>query len=763
MVVNVEGVREAIVSILGAKELSKFTQAELEGLTENGFDSELRLKSATEADLEKAGLRPGSVRVLLAAGQPGRQQPAIPTPPAPAPPPVSGTASKPVLLRYGGKGLFVFTDASGNPLKERFYLDPDLQVTKALLHFLTLARNAFLESARQRPGIITGLVKTGKSFTLDMFLLALLHTYGMPATFEPGAMPPKEYAEGTPVWCTWHMNCVGFSRTNGLDGFLRELLDTMKRLASNLGFRQAAETVTGGSHKSQIYSLLDYLPKDRVHFMLVDEMQSLFLLERPMATPLAGRAPLDANAVADAKRFIKELITLSPPHVVWVFTGSAMGMIWASLAQAPVNGFDLITFSRSIPMSCTMSPEHMERARDLLSQRYPDMPHFEAYMEPQHPALMTYLVDDWANVYPKPPLVEWYDSLLESKVVPELIADLGAVLELMDAEHTPSARVQMGLFVNLFDPFVGVDVNQLHRFFRLLFKPYLRPLGDQGRVCVNSPLYNQMLQVIMDEKGTLLRNSIHVAPLNEFIKRGQTVRSFGELVWRARKESDPAQHSLVEEVLKSMAVAMEADGFQGQSGEAVATAFRSWDGFAKVLSSEHCSADAGRFKKADENAEQPMPLFKLLWWYFSLLRHTLTHGLSGWQSYMESSRPITDKYILLMEAALHQHAATCSPQPTTSSDEEPGRAPHMSQTTPNAMLHHAQRSMAAVGLIRPRQYNLGSSRPTSSRQQARGRVAPDGRSIVHMGNTMHQLPMPAPTRRTTRAAAVSSVRVRMLV
>lgn len=97
---------------------------------------------------------------------------------------------------------------------------------------------------------------------------------------------------------------------------------------------------------------------------------------------------------------------LSPvlPWRLQVFTGSSMGMIWAALADAPTNGrvqcafcqglplrpsfdpattspqgcvavsiappagFDLITFSRHIPMSSTVPARQMDEARRLLRQ-----------------------------------------------------------------------------------------------------------------------------------------------------------------------------------------------------------------------------------------------------------------------------------------------------------------------------------------------------------------------------------------------------------
>jgi hypothetical protein len=40
------------------------------------------------------------------------------------------------------------------------------------------------------------------------------------------------------------------------------------------------------------------------------------------------------------------------------------------------------------------------------------------------------------------------------------MADLGAVLELMDSD---TGRNQMGLLINLLTPSCGVDINKLHR------------------------------------------------------------------------------------------------------------------------------------------------------------------------------------------------------------------------------------------------------------------------------------------------------------
>lgn len=98
-------------------------------------------------------------------------------------------------------------------------------------------------------------------------------------------------------------------------------------------------------------------------------MQHMFLLEKAATVGRLGRAPLDRDAIAASRNFVKGLVRDSPPNVAWVVTvshcskssrglmstwccrvtgfvaflsivvqGSAMAILWANLVEAPTNG-----------------------------------------------------------------------------------------------------------------------------------------------------------------------------------------------------------------------------------------------------------------------------------------------------------------------------------------------------------------------------------------------------------------------------------------
>lgn len=95
----------------------------------------------------------------------------------------------------------------------------------------------------------------------------------MPSGLQAGTVPPQEYAEGTPDWCTWHVNCIGFERRQGLSTAVRQLLGALQTCASNLGFSAAAGMTWDSEPTTGIMRFLDMLPRDRIHFMLVCGMQ----------------------------------------------------------------------------------------------------------------------------------------------------------------------------------------------------------------------------------------------------------------------------------------------------------------------------------------------------------------------------------------------------------------------------------------------------------------------------------------------------------
>jgi hypothetical protein len=111
-------------------------------------------------------------------------------------------------------------------------------------------------------------MQTGKTYTLYELFLAILRTFGMPAS-AAGQIPPCECAAETPAWCAWRLDFNGYNRRQGLEVFQAALLNNLQRLAKGHGFEAAANMPHQFGPNQDIQRLLQLLPSDRVHFLLV--------------------------------------------------------------------------------------------------------------------------------------------------------------------------------------------------------------------------------------------------------------------------------------------------------------------------------------------------------------------------------------------------------------------------------------------------------------------------------------------------------------
>ncbi|EFJ39545.1 hypothetical protein VOLCADRAFT_108589 [Volvox carteri f. nagariensis] len=148
-----------------------------------------------------------------------------------------------------------------------------------------------------------------------------------------------------------HVNCLGCDRSRGVSGFLKEFLAVLKRSAAKQQLSAAASTPAPRGNSAvtaagAIQDFMERLPRDRLNFLLIDEAQSFYLLERAMPGKKSpGKSPrrkvavrgstLDEDAVRHMRRIFKELLLDSPHWVAWAVTGSSMATLWANVAVTP--------------------------------------------------------------------------------------------------------------------------------------------------------------------------------------------------------------------------------------------------------------------------------------------------------------------------------------------------------------------------------------------------------------------------------------------
>lgn len=118
------------------------------------------------------------------------------------------------------------------------------------------------------------VLQTGKSFTLNEALPAIANKLLI------GGGGSAMTAQLPPIFL--RVNCYKCSRYGRAAQFLSDFLGQLKSSASEQGLSAGADSVSASS-RSPMVGLSDFmeqLPRDRLTFLLLDEVQSFYLLAR---------------------------------------------------------------------------------------------------------------------------------------------------------------------------------------------------------------------------------------------------------------------------------------------------------------------------------------------------------------------------------------------------------------------------------------------------------------------------------------------------
>ncbi|KAG2423361.1 hypothetical protein HXX76_015409 [Chlamydomonas incerta] len=188
--------------------------------------------------------------------------------------------------------------------------------------------------------VVSGLIKTGKSFTLNEVVPAAL---AAALAREPLEHPLK----GIQVL---RLNCMDLKRTSGAGALLYDLLSVVVEWAAEADVRvndvewRKAQAVLADSPNSinmdtragrAVMGLFERGFQTPV-LVLMDELQALL-------QPTTSDGGLQEQLLRGDVDFIRDVVLRrilinSPPHVLWAVTGSSMALVWMSLASMPVNG-----------------------------------------------------------------------------------------------------------------------------------------------------------------------------------------------------------------------------------------------------------------------------------------------------------------------------------------------------------------------------------------------------------------------------------------
>ncbi|GIL86005.1 hypothetical protein Vretimale_9048 [Volvox reticuliferus] len=515
------------------------------------------------------------------------------------------------------QGLFFFEPmdtisaaaATSPGMSSRFFLDPEGRQTDELKDWLRLAEKLYHQGKPILPLFINGLVKSGKSYMLNEVLPAVVNTYfcsdGSGRQHTGMVLSEANFLR---------VDCLDCNRSSGIGGFLMDFLIKLKRSAANQQLSAAASTpvpsiCSSGTMSDAIQVFMRRLPRDRLNFLLVDEVQSFYLMERPVSDERKPRSlTLDENAVRHMRRILKVLLLNSPHWVAWAVTGSSMATLWANVAVTPTNGFALIMHHHRINLSPTVSDDMLEvaweqlKAQDVTWDRA--LPGDLLWRSPQQIATLAYLCQEWRYRRTARTAAELVEQTIIQKIIPEVLADLRTVLQVLG--DPPEQLLPLRELLN---PTSGVDPNKLPSPFTALLASFTTE--REGRLFLDCPLLARVLQAVTSESGQLLDSIIAVESI--------TSQMFMELVVlgeRCKNSKHSDSYTDLDSLLEDMAFALALTPY-GLLKE---------DWFDKVLK-HPCNSRGSRANFEQKYMAQAQQDVKIgLSGFHMLLRNILCHG-----------------------------------------------------------------------------------------------------------------------------------------
>ncbi|GIL63340.1 hypothetical protein Vafri_17297 [Volvox africanus] len=350
--------------------------------------------------------------------------------------------------------------AAASPgMSSGFFLDPKGRLTKDLLDWLLCSvENLHHKGKSIRPLFINGQVKTGKSYMLNEVLPAVVNTYcsGSSGQQHVGVVLPE------PNFL--RVTCLTCDRNNGNGGFLRSFLIRLKWSAAKQQLFAAANTPIPSdcdavSMLGAIQDFMQCLPQDRLNFLLIDEVQSFFLMRRPMSDNSQQRSStLAVDLLLQMRCILKELLLESPYWVAWAITGSSMATLWANVAATPTNGFALIYQHDRLNLEPKVEMDVLNVAWEQLkaqaTTRDRALPDDLVWRSPPQVAMLAYLCNEWMRNRTISTAAELVEMTMQGKLIPEvgpascipengkcLVAKHGQVLAVKDCASCPMSAL----------------------------------------------------------------------------------------------------------------------------------------------------------------------------------------------------------------------------------------------------------------------------------------------------------------------------------
>eukprot|EP00198_Chlamydomonas_reinhardtii_P002049 XP_001691385.1 predicted protein [Chlamydomonas reinhardtii] len=346
---------------------------------------------------------------------------------------------------------------------------------------------------------VSGLMKTGKSYTLENVVPAVLAQ-------ELSQQRPDHPLKGMAVL---RLNCLRLDR-QGTTALLYSVLETMVAWVERAevkvkdGAWQQATRVRGDAAGSRtrtragmaILELLQGL--ETPVLVLMDEVQALL-------QPTNARGEPDLDGVSYIRDVVlRQILVASPDNVLWAVTGSSMAFVWTALAAMPVNGVApmlQIRQAREVDTPSVCPPGLMAALLDDLEGVWGVRPEDVAPLLERagsSPALLSTMLESWVMEGRPADVAAFADTFTNYKLYPEGLKEWQLGL----AHWKDDER---GLLLDLADPVIGaawephISDPGLWRFL----KPHLKQTGE-GRYYLADPTQRQLLRAVLG-KGTKRR------------------------------------------------------------------------------------------------------------------------------------------------------------------------------------------------------------------------------------------------------------------
>ncbi|GIL92372.1 hypothetical protein Vretimale_19853 [Volvox reticuliferus] len=373
------------------------------------------------------------------------------------------------------------------------YVDVAGMVVKRIRFWAETAMKYAVGKHRGRapsPLLVSGLVKTGKSFTLENVVPAVV-----------AEVLRQQGGEGPFMgMVVLRLNGVELYRQKGATAMLRSLLEVLlswvreEHVPMREGALEAAEDAKGTTSLSLLgHTIRRFLKAVEVPVLvLCDEVQNLFL------PTINGKLDVDGAAyIRDS--FMKPLLLYGSRTMLWCMTGSSMAQTWISLADMPPNGYPLITGASAVHIPATYSPEHMSLAWELLKGSNPEVELDPKLLElcPPSIALLTILVDDWIFEACPEDVAAFVREFMRTKLIDESLKEWKLGLEAMPL----SQRLAV---LDLAFPDVGARIDMdLHPGLRRFLAPHLDRKKDGRYYYFRDSYQRQIVRLLFNKDGTL--------------------------------------------------------------------------------------------------------------------------------------------------------------------------------------------------------------------------------------------------------------------